>query len=123
MVIRDNYQVLKMSTQEVDVISVYKSAEGDRNMLIDTILKLLVPDRATIVIGDFNICLFKEPNNIITTRLKHHGFRQLVQNSTFDSGSCIDHCYTNTTLDVDVAHHALYWSGHDALRVSLGGHS
>ena len=34
-VIRDNYQVLKISTQAVDIISVYRSA-GDQNMLIDT---------------------------------------------------------------------------------------
>ena len=112
------FQILKVTNVQTDFISVYRSDEADLNVVHDA-LQSLVGNKPTIIVGDFNVSLFKYPNNVLTSRLKDLGFQQWVTQPTFDSGSCLDHCYSKLLNAVKVEHHPLYWSLHDALRSSI----
>ena len=49
--------------------------------------------RPTIITGDINVCLNKEPRNLLTTVLNDLGFNQLVKDATHVRGGKIDHAY------------------------------
>ena len=76
-----------------ELSQVYRSARGCSVDLVDSILELLEPDKATVITGDFNICLDKEPKNVITAAFSEVGFKQLVTRPTHVGGGRIDHVY------------------------------
>ena len=45
-------------------------------------MKMIDLTRATLITGDFNVCVIQKPSNIITTSLKRLGFRQLTEEAT-----------------------------------------
>ena len=74
--------------------------------------------RAVIVLGDFNIDLLKQPENIFSHSMEGLGFKQLVLQSTHISGSLIDHVYAflpNGEQCEVFKIHPLYYSDHDAI--------
>ncbi len=74
----------------------------------------------TIVMGDVNDCLSNQVNTKLTNVMSSHGFTQLVQSPTTDSGTLIDHVYYNGTLNgVIVEVSDIYYSDHDAVFVSI----
>ena len=87
------YQVTVVSSATLHSIHVYRSARGCSLDLVDSILELLEPDKATVITGDFNICLDKEPKNVITAAFSEVGFKQLVTRPTHVGGGRIDHVY------------------------------
>ena len=107
----------KFSSDTLNIIAVYISSGADKNDLLAEFDKLITQGKPCIILGDFNICSLKEQSNAIIGKLHHNGFNQVVRKATYDSGSCLDHCYT--TLGVTLSHHALYWSGNDVLPVTV----
>jgi hypothetical protein len=84
------YQVTMVASADIDSIHVYWSARGSSLDLVDSILELLEQDKATVISGDFNLCLDQEPKNCITTALAEAGFEQLVTRPTHVRGGRID---------------------------------
>ena len=80
-------------------------------------------DKPTLVSGDFNVCLRKNPSNEITKRLIEQGFEQLVTTATHVEGGLIDHVYWldkgNTWEPPTLEQYCPYYSDHDALLVTL----
>ena len=122
-VIRPNFQITMFSSRNVDSIHIYRSADGSLREVRDQLQDLINPDRTVLVSGDFNVCLDKEPNNLITGYLLQEGFKQLVEEATHDDGGRIDHIYLKQIpelkADVELLHHHPYFSDHDALCVTL----
>ena len=57
--------ISKMESEEMNVIGVYRSQEGDLEDLIK-ILETLIDDKKTTIIGgDLNVCVLRAPNNIV----------------------------------------------------------
>ena len=110
-----NFQITKITSPDLDVICVYRSQEGNKRELLSKLLERLTPNKATYICGDFNICLFKEPQNVLSDTLKENSFVQIVQNPTFKSGSLLDHGYVRETNPFTVTTYAPYWSDHDAV--------
>ena len=70
----ENYQLTKISSEERDVINVYRSSNASENFLED-LKSLINVDRPTHVIGDFNICFKSEKSNKIVKNMEEMGFR------------------------------------------------
>ena len=50
-------------------------------------------DNATLITGDLNLCMKKNPRNFVMKRYKDIGFIQLVLEATHIEGGWIDHAY------------------------------
>ena len=118
-----NIQMTKFSSVNLDSIHVYRSAEGSLREVRDHLQDLLSPGRNAVVSGDLNICLEKEPNNLVTGFLREQGFVQLGRGATQDQGGRINHIYFKQTdelvTDAELHHHHPYYSDHDALCFTL----
>ena len=79
--------------------------------------------KATLISGDFNVCLKKKPDNVLTQKLTKVGFSQLVDRSTHVEGGQIDHVYWRDPLggwtDPVLELYSPYYSDHDGLLVTL----
>ena len=108
-------QLTKLSSQLVDVISVYRSKDGGLKTLTDQII-----NKTTC--GDVNVCLRTNKQNLLTKVLKTVGYSQLVKESTHIRGGVIDHAYFKqgeSELEADVSLYSPYYTAfdHDALLI------
>ena len=67
---KQKMQLTKMESKELDVISVYRSEQGNSSELLEHIIELITPDKNTAIYGDFNICFIATRNNRITKYLE-----------------------------------------------------
>ena len=119
-------QCTKLSSESVDVISIYRSKNGNLRVLTDIILRMTSPRKTTIVCGDFNVCLRTNRHNPLSESLKSDGFVQHVREATHYQGGIIDHVYVKQgeeQLKNDVSSYSPYYTAfdHDALLVSIDG--
>ena len=118
------FQLTKLSSENVDVISVYRSNEAKIKEFSDQLLKLFDPLKTTVLCGDFNICFKAERHNKLIKTLEDHGFEQFVKEATHIRGGLIDHAYvykTKELVDVDVSLYSPYYCAkdHDAILIYL----
>ena len=116
-------QIMKISLLELDSINVYRS---DGYSLEDTFVKIeemIDNGKATLISGDFNVCLKKKPDNHLTKKLEDIGFSQLVNRATHVEGGHIDHVYWRDLhgdwTDPMLEMYSPYYSDHDGLLVTL----
>ena len=84
-------------------------------------MSILTISKPTLICGDFNICIFKQPNNYITKSLIKDNFNQIVKNATHQKGGLIDHVYIkNLPLNYDIHYHSVYYSDHDGICITIG---
>ena len=74
-------------------------------------------DENTYLIGDFNFDV--NENNELTKYLSRLNFHQIVKRATHLDGHLLDHVYIQKTRSnqVEVKHHHVYYSDHDAILV------
>ena len=120
----NNFQLTKLTSQSLDVISVYRSQEGKISELENHLLNLLDMEKTTLICGDFNVCFKANRNNKIIHTLEEFGFKQLVQEETHIKGGLIDHVYLRQIDDqvcVDCSLYSPYYCAmdHDALLTTV----
>ena len=91
---------------------------------IITQLEDMIDDKKfTVIGGDFNICALKNPNNLMTKKLKELGFNQIVNQATHIEGGLIDHLYIKKRKGEDISWVVevmpKYYSDHDCICVTL----
>ena len=121
---KPKFQLSKLSTQDFDIINVYRSSGGDMREMINNLKGILHDDKNTIIVGDFNLCMIKEKNNAITKYLEEVGFTQYVTVASHLEGGHIDHVYSNidaAVFNIDVNLYSPYYTchDHDALLVTV----
>ena len=119
-----DFQVSLLSLPRVDCINVYRSSTASLVETADAILERIKDDQPTLIMGDFNVCTVKQPNNSITRRLLDLGFSQLMTEATHIRGGHIDHIYWRDSVepafkDPVVERYSPYYSDHDCLLVTL----
>ena len=118
-----NYQITMFSSDHLDSIHVYRSADGSQREIKDHLQELVDTNKSVVISGDFNICLDKEPNNLISGYLQQQGFQQMVEEATHDDGGRIDHLYLKKSpemqADAELLQYSPYYSDHDALCLTL----
>ena len=63
----------KLESEEVDVIGIYRSQEGNVTRLITEINGIIKEGKTTVILGDFNICALAYPRNYVTQSLREMG--------------------------------------------------
>ena len=87
--------------------------------MIQKIKQLHNIDKTTVIGGDLNICVLKQPMNFVTTSLAKMGFQQIVTEATHIEGGAIDHIYISqkcdNKLNWELELYPKYYSDHDGL--------
>ena len=109
---------------QFDLITVYRSSNGDHTTLLNHLKNLITPGRNTIIHGDFNICYRETKSNMVTKYLEENNFNQLVNEPTHIKGRVIDHCYirqeiAEKNITTKLYRYSPYYSDHDALCTTL----
>ena len=112
----ETFQLTKLTSPSVDVISVYRSKKSSQ-AIAKHLLKLIDLEKITVICGDFNICFKDDRQNWLIKFLEELGFQQLNREATHIAGGHIDHVYVNKQADVDVSLYSPYYCAkdHDAL--------
>ena len=110
------FQVTKLSTPEIDIISVYRSQGANNIHLVHELISAINSEKTSIICGDFNLCFADDKINVLMKRLQDQGFCQLVKSATHIRGGHIDHVYSNhdhKKFEVDVMMYSPYYTSHD----------
>ena len=109
----------------MDIIAVYRSEQGNSSELLEHI-KLITPEKNTVICGDFNICYFANRRNRVSKYLEENGFTQLVKEATHIQGRLLDHFYmrmcNNEQQTSSVYRYSPYYVDHDAICTNINFH-
>ena len=71
---REKMQISKLKSAELEVITVYRSEQGNLSEMLEILKDFINPWVTTAVCGDFNICYLSNRNNKVTQYLEQHEF-------------------------------------------------
>ena len=76
----------------------------------------------TIVCGDLNVCLRKEPKNAFSQGMEGMGLKQIVKEATHVMGGQIDHIYVSSDAmeRTSLERMSPFFTDHDALCFTVG---
>ena len=119
-----HFQISKLTSNSLDVISIYRSQEGKVNQLLKEIKDMMNWDKTTLICGDINICYISDRSNNFILALEELGFKQLVKEATHIKGGLIDHVYIrdrSNIVSVECSHYSPYYCAmdHDALLTTV----
>ena len=117
---RDQMQLSKFTSKELDVISIYRSSKGNGKEFLELIKHFVNDDNKPIVIlGDFNFCVTER--SIIHQDLKALGFKQIVEEATHFEGGHLNQIYIKNVANADVEVYSPYYTArdHDALCLTV----
>ena len=119
----DGIQVSKYSSNDLILVVVYRSQNGNTGTLLNILSGFFVEKKSILISGDFNICNKKKSNNAIKTTLLENGFQLLINESTQILGGHIDHAYWrifgNHFVNPFIERYSPYFSDHDTLCITL----
>ena len=121
------FQMMKLSSSEIDVISIYRSQGSDTRLLADRLLGLIDLEKTVVICGDINICYLESRNNIIIQTLESLGFEERAQQATHIKGGHIDHVYFRSFqlgYRMAIMLYSPYYTAmdHDALCMTVRNH-
>ena len=119
----DGFSISMFQNEEIDVVGVYRSQDGDMTDLIEKLDDMIDDRKTTIVGGDMNICILSSPHNYLTKGMKDRGFKQLVNKATHIEGGLIDHVYVRKVKDCqyswNIEDFPKYYSDHDSIGLTI----
>ena len=119
---QEKLNLTKISSKEMDIIGIYQSRDCSLDSTIESLEKLINWEKTTLVIGDFNICNHKNPENRVKTYLTERKFELLISTATHIEGGFIDHAYAlnigNYVEKPVVEIIPKYYSDHEAICIS-----
>ena len=118
-----NMQMTKFTSNELDIVNVYRSSDGNSLELLNRITEMLRTGKPTLITGDFNICMLNHGKNRMSKGLMENSFSQMVRNATHIRGGHIDHVYWKDEDQVwktpILEMYCPYYSDHDASLITL----
>ena len=109
-------QTIKLQHHEFDLFTTY--FENNSNIIenINIILNEVNPLKKTIIVGDFNTGTLLQRTQLQQS-LQKQNFRLLINVPTHEAGNTLDNIAINydDQQSLEVYHHALYCSDHDAI--------
>ena len=119
----NNMQIMKFSSSDIDIISIYRSSNCNSVELLNNILKISSEMKPVLITGDFNICYIMNRTNRLIQGLERHNFKQLVKEATHTRGRHIDHAYWKNSdqvwSDPVLERYSPYYSDHDAICLTI----
>ena len=110
--------------KQIEVTLIYRSPSVSISTLL-TVLSSILSQSTTlcvpsIILGDFNEDLLAKSDLRLPNLMSSHGYSQLVQSSTTDNGTLIDHVYYNKPSEYcTVQVMDAYYSDHDIIHCSI----
>ena len=118
-----NMQLTKFTSNELDVINVYRSSNGNSLELLNNMIAMMMPGKPLLITGDFNICIMNHQKNRMSKGLEINEFRQTIKEATHLRGGHIDHVYWKDEhgvwTDPQLELYCPYYSDHDASLITL----
>ena len=119
-----NIQITKFCSEDLDVMNVYRSSNGNSGDLLIKLMELITPGKPLLITGDFNICYMNhEKNRLSKGLMEKEGLHQLMTEATHILGGHIDHVYwTNhhqIWMDPIIERYSPYYSDHDASCITM----
>ena len=121
-------QITKISSNDIDVINVYRSKDCNVEEFKLMIFKMIDKDtfRNVLICGDVNVH-FKDgtSNSFVRKIIDEYKFEQLVLDATHNGGNTLDHVYVSPALQgrVTVEKACIYYSDHDLLTIKVIGNN
>ena len=117
-------QITKIVSESFDVLNMYRSSDCSSDRLLTRAMKLIDPQKTTLICEDVNICYIEMRHDRFVHGLENFGFKQCVKQATHLKGGLIDHAYLwigDYQLNVDVTLYSPYYCAkdHDALLIDL----
>ena len=78
-------------------------------------------NKNTLIVGDFNVCIKKNPKNKLSETLEENGFKQLMEEATHILGGHLDHVYFRSSGNqhLDLERYSPFYSDHDATCITI----
>ena len=113
------FQMTKFSSDYCHVINIYRSQGAQTVSFIDNLKTLVGDNDCCYIVGDFNIdFLSNKTLHPIILWILSHGFVQLVQHATHESGSLLDYAFARSNKEHVVDRfHWTYYSDHAAVSI------
>ena len=118
-------QITRISSNKIDVISVYRSKKCCMKDFITMIFKIIDSidtSKDVLLCGDLNIKYSEETTNSFVKKITdEYNFSQLVMKPSHERGNIIDHVYVSPGLQgrVKVEKTCMYYSDHDLLTIKV----
>ena len=118
IIIKTDYEIVAVKISlpsEMIMISAYRPPSTPICLFTQEMSEIirLFEDMPLCVMGDFNEDILLTQQKHCCTMFRSKGFRQIVTKPTRDSGTLIDHIYTNTKLSVKTDVNDCYYTDHD----------
>ena len=116
----ENIQLSLFSCENIDLVAIYRSRNGNHEVLTQIIETLLEREKPILVIGDFNFCYNDNSSNLMGKYLSQHDFKQLVTEPTHIEGNILDHAYVHDTREINTYSMVLqskYYSDHKGVGI------
>ena len=118
-------QITRISSNKIDVISVYRSKKCCMKDFITMIFKIIDSidtSKDVLLCGDLNIKYSEETTNSFVKKITdNYNFNQFVMKPSHERGNIIDHVYVSPGLQgrVKVEKTCMYYSDHDLLTIKV----
>ena len=116
------FTVIKVTSYEdINIIAVYRSPQVPLTQLCLALQNIVKHSSNNIFIGDFNVNWFvqEERQSLYNMIVTDNAYRQIIDNSTTNNNTLIDHIYTNiANMDTLSGNLETYFSDHKAIWVS-----
>jgi exonuclease III len=115
---RENMQLSKYTHNDLDIINLYRSQEGNYEELNQIIREIKSEEKPQLVLGDFNFCYLDNFSNPTRKYLEKKKFTQMISQPTHIEGNLLDQAYLRDTqgeLDCTAELHSKYYTDHKGL--------
>ena len=113
--------LLSRLPEHINIIALYRSPQVPLTQLCLALQRIVDHSNNNIFIGDFNVnwLIEVERQSIYNVMVRDNGYRQLINNSTSDNNTLIDHIYTNiVNVETLSGNLETYFSDHKAIWIS-----
>ena len=118
MINSERYQILQVSSKDLDVINVYISRGANKANFLKDLGALARGSKPCFIVGDFNIDFPNDPTEVIIKKITSSSFKQLVSTPTHVEGGLLDHIYVrDQTCEYHVDINFPFYTDHGAISV------
>ena len=104
-------------SEDLDVIHIYRSQQQQLGEIVEKVREWKREGKVTIVCGDLNVCLKRDPMNAFSKGMEDLGLNQIGKEATHVLGGQIDHLYVSSEAveRTNLERISLFFTDHDAL--------
>ena len=115
-------QLSKFSSNLLQLVVLYRSQNGDHEVLVEILKTLVARDKPTLVIGDLNYCYLESSSNLTKQYFHENFFSQIVEEPTHIEGNLIDQANIRDVKKINnysTEIHSKYFTDHKGIAVLI----